>query len=271
MLILKPTADLLRVITTVGGSSIKCSVHYVEVNDTAGPPPTVTKVDLVNTAPITTATTTTILDATVADRSRRVLYAALHNDHATVTETVEVIHSDGATVSPIIQCTLLAGESLIYNGAGTWLHYDTNGALYPSVGNVATQVDMETATSLVKYVSPGRQQYHPGHPKCWGKVTVAAGTPTLQVNYNLTSITDTATGDIVFTIATDFSVANWCCLHSIEAITGTFVVASARNSHIKFATQAVGTISLQCIDKTVTTNLLKDPTAWHMCGLGDQA
>jgi len=128
VLILRATADLLRVITTVGGSQIEAHVSFVDILDSAAPP-VVQFVDVVNTANITTATTTTILDCTTANHARRVLFASLHNNHASVTEVVEVVHSDGSTVRALIHATLLAGESLVYNGSGTWLHYTSDGVL----------------------------------------------------------------------------------------------------------------------------------------------
>jgi hypothetical protein len=135
MIILRATGDLLRVITTAGGSDIECHVSSIETDN--GTPPIVQDLPRTNTADITTATTTTILDCTTANRRRRVLFASMRNVHATVTETVELIHSDGTTVRSIIKVTLLPGESLIYNGVGTPLHYDANGALY----NQSTKLD----------------------------------------------------------------------------------------------------------------------------------
>src|SRR3990167_8147332 len=81
---------------------------------------------------------------------------------------------------------------------------------------VATQANMETGTAVDLVVTPGRQAFHPGHPKCWAMVTVSAGTPTLQTSFNISSITDTGVGQLTVTIATDFSSANWCCIHSAE-------------------------------------------------------
>ena len=77
---------------------------------------------------------------------------------------------------------------------------------------IAVQSEMETATSTTLAVTPGRQHFHPGHPKVWGYATVSGGTPTLETSYNLTSITDTGTGQLTATIATDFSDAEWACI-----------------------------------------------------------
>jgi hypothetical protein len=269
MLILHATTDIIRVVTG-SAADIEPAVSLMETDNSV--PPVVQ--DIPNLGPlasITTATTTTIADCTTANRRRNVKHISLYNNHATQATTCRVEFSDGTLVAVLANVNLLAGEMLVFTQGGVWLHYDSNGAVYPSVGNAASVAEMEAGTATDKYVAPGTQHRHPGHPKCWGVVTVAAGAPTLQANYNLTSITDTATGDIVFTVATDFSSVNWCCQHSVEIITGAFAVATVRDSHVKFGTLAAGTVSLQCIDKTATTNLLKDPQSWHMTGYGDQA
>jgi len=266
---LNATTDLLR-INVATASDIEVHVAYGSADD--GAPPTVSNFDSVPFASITGTGPTTILTG-VDNDILKVIGVSAFNNHASQSTVVYFDYTDGTNPVKLAgsQCTLLAGESLLMIANGRWVHYDSNGAEYPSVGNAASQAEMEAAAASDKYVTPLRQHFHPGHPKCWGIVTVSAGTPTLAANYNLTSITDTATGDIVFTIATDFSSTAWACQHSVEIITGAFAVATARDSHIKFGTLTAGTVSLQCIDKTTTTNLLKDPQSWHMVGLGDQA
>ena len=268
MPLLHATTDIIRVVTG-SAADVEPNIFAVEVDNSA--PPVVQ--DMPNLGPlasITTATTTTVLDCTTANRRRRLRFASFYNNHASQATTLRVEHSDGTLVSVLANCNLLAGEWLLFDGA-RWIHYDSNGGMYPSVGNAASVAEMEAGTALDKYVAPGTQHRHPGHPKCWGVVTVSSGTPTLAANYNLTSITDTATGDIVFTIATDFSSTAYALNHAVEIITGAFSEASIRDSHIKFGTRAAGTVSLQCIDDTATTHLLKDPESWSMAGFGDQA
>jgi hypothetical protein len=265
VLILQATADLLRVITTVGGSQIEPHVSFIETDNAA--PPVVQDVNLVNTANITTATTTTVLDCTTASRRRRVLYASFRNTHASVTETVEVVHSDGTTVRSIVKATLLPGESLIYNGAGTWLHYDANGALYPSVGNAATQAEMEAGTATNKFVTPQGVNWHPGVAKFW---VIAGTTGNILNSWNVTSLTDTGTGVLTITIATDFASVDYCCHVSVEATGTTWAVANTRECHIRSATRATGSIAVDCVDNTATTSLVKDPSTWHVSALGDQ-
>jgi hypothetical protein len=139
------------------------------------------------------------------------------------------------------------------------------------IGQNASQAQMETATSTTLHVPPGRQHFHPGHPKCWGKATVSAGTPTLQVSYGLTSITDTATGEIQWTFTTAFSTANYCTQATCENIGTTYAVANTRRVQIRNATGLVGSVILDCLDGTATTNLLADPASWHMTSFGDFA
>lgn len=266
MILLRATGDLLRVITGSGGASIECHVSAIETDNST--PPVVQDLPRVNTAAITTATTTTILDCTTANRRRRVLYASIRNDHASATETVEVVHSDGTTVETIVRCTLLAGESLIYNGAGTWLHYDTNAALYPSVGNAATQAEMEAGTATNKYVTPQGVNWHPGVAKCWGKA-VGAGT-SLTVNWNISGITDTATGRLGVTIGTDFSSANYAIDAQIERGVTTLGVADVEQCAIRNASPAAGSFEIESYDHTATTLAADDPANYFWACFGDQ-
>jgi len=125
----------------------------------------------------------------------------------------------------------------------------------------ATQSVMETATAVASAVLPAMQHFHPGHPKTWGFATVSGGTPTLATSYNMTSITDTAVGVITFTIATDFSSANW----------GPQAFVTNGSSNVKSVAgrqslQAAGSIALE---SRFSDSSLIDPDAWSLAGLGD--
>lgn len=125
--------------------------------------------------------------------------------------------------------------------------------------NVATQAQQETGTELAAYVAPGVQHYHASAAKAWGFATVAAGTPTLQSSYNLTSITDTGVGVITFTIATDFSSVN-----VVSIISGT------QGSGIIFSNASEPTAGVStgvCFD---VAPAVADPTSWAYVGYGDQ-
>lgn len=134
----------------------------------------------------------------------------------------------------------------------------------------AAQSDQETATSTILPVTPGRQHFHPSAAKCWAYVTVSAGSPTLQTSYNITSITDTATGQLTVTIATDFSSANWSPQMAVQYASTTINADNMRIGHIRSGSQAAGTIILECWDNGGVT-AAADPSAWSFEGYGDQA
>ena len=160
--------------------------------------------------------------------------------------------------------TLTLGGNPTLNG-GTHSGTNTGDQTVPAA---AAQSDQETGTSTTTYVSPGRQQFHPSAAKCWAYVTVSGGTPTLQVNYNITSITDQGVGDLTITIATDFSSANWSASVSVEYPN----TGSTSNDDIAVATknggQAAGTIRLATKD---VGGVARDPPSWSFVGYGDQA
>jgi hypothetical protein len=108
------------------------------------------------------------------------------------------------------------------------------------------------------------------HTRFWAFVTVAAGTPTLSTSFNVTSITDTGTGLLTVTIATDFSSAAWCCTVSVERAATALAVANLRSAAIRNTGLAAGTVLVECWDGTATTANQVDPTSWHVEGLGSQ-
>lgn len=121
----------------------------------------------------------------------------------------------------------------------------------------ATQSDMETGTSTSLVSTPGRQHFHPGHPKFWAWVSQSGATPSLTTSYNVTSITDTGTGQLTVTIDTDFSSANWCCVAT--SANGTNATAMTQN------TKAAGSVLV------MHNGGSNDPSAgWNVLGLGDQ-
>jgi hypothetical protein len=269
MLVGSSTNHVIR-ITTSAAADIRVAGSKVVVS-TATPP----VMDGTNTVPFVLAAITTATDTAAvtgaASQIASVEEMSLRNAHAstscdvTITRTTDNFTTQAST----IKCTLLAGESFIYRN-GVWLHYDTNGAIYPSVGNVASQADMETATANNKYVSPLAANWHPGAAKCWYRVTVSAGTPTLANSWNITSITDTATGQLTVTIGTDFSGVNYAIATGVERAATALTVANCRNDTVRNATVAAGSFIHECYDQTATTAAAVDPATWYGVCYGDQ-
>ena len=241
----------------------------VVVVSNASPP----VVDGTNTLPFTLASLTNVAGATadlvsgIASTKSRIIDCCIRNNSAN-DNSITIRRTDGTNNVLNEKMNLLAGECAVYNGA-IWLHKDTNGAIYPSVGNAATQAEMEAGTATSKYVTPQGVNWHPGVAKFWLRGDTAAG---LTANWNVTSLTDTGTGVMGVTIATDFSSATgYACAVSVETSATSWAVANTRECHIRNATLAAGTVSVDCVDNTTVTCLVKDPSSWHVIGFGDQA
>ncbi len=89
----------------------------------------------------------------------------------------------------------------------------------------------------------------------------------MSASYNVTSITDTATGRCTVTIATDFSSANWSSDVGIDTSAnyngGNYAVAACG-----YASKAAGSIILEAVLDTPPTAF--DPGAFNFQGYGDQ-
>jgi hypothetical protein len=274
MLVLASTSDLLRVVTT---STADTKVHatwcdLVDAATTATPNRT-------NTTSITSATTTTVVGSPGASTKRSINFLSIRNKHASASQTVTVLLSDGTLAHEITpDVPLAAGECLTISNNGTMYVYDVNGGVKSAVSiaasdtasgviELAVQSEMETGTDVVRAVTPGRQQYHASASKAWLSCGVTAN---ILGSYNITSLTDTGTGDVAVTINVDFSGAStYAWLVSVQRTNSTAAAANARCGTIKTATLAAGTVSADCWDDTATTNVISDPTTWHMAGFGD--
>lgn len=128
MLLLTSTSDLVQVITDAASD---IEVHASWVDNASG---TITP-GRTNTASITSATTTIIVASPGATTQRNVKYLNFHNNHASVSCLLRIVHTDGTTTEELIHATLTAGEALIFNENGTWTHYDNNGIQKSPVGH----------------------------------------------------------------------------------------------------------------------------------------
>lgn len=113
-----------------------------------------------------------------------------------------------------------------------------------SVVTAATQAQQESGASTSIYVSPGRQQFHPSAAKAWAQADFAGAS---IASYNLTSITDTGGGDIMFNWNVDFSGSAYCALATVILNAGgtaaTSMFAQIKNS-LAAGTTAVNSIRM---------------------------
>jgi hypothetical protein len=95
---------------------------------------------------------------------------------------------------------------------------------------LATQTLMEAAASLVTAVTPGRQHFHPGHPKAVGRGASAGGI--VGTSYNVASITRNSTGNYTVTLTNAMADTNYGVVvspefNSVSAIANWAVVSSS--------------------------------------------
>lgn len=119
----------------------------------------------------------------------------------------------------------------------------------------ATQAQMEAASANTVMATPGTVNWHPGVAKAW--IKAAGDGSAVTVSHNITSVTDTGTGQLTVTIATDFASADYVVVAT--------VLQSAKT--ISLSAQAAGAFTLDCI----SSGALSDPTAYYAACFGDQA
>jgi hypothetical protein len=127
---------------------------------------------------------------------------------------------------------------------------------------VATQAEMEAASSTTIVVAPGRQHFHPSAAKLWGGVDYSAGTPSIGASHNITSLTDTGTGSLSVTIATDFSSTDYGLVVNGERAVANVCV---------FDSDSRSAGSFSCIVNNSSTGAAVDPVYVSFSAFGDQA
>jgi hypothetical protein len=220
-----------------------------------------------------------IVDPVGASTQGNVRHISCRNKHASAAPVITFRKSATATVE-LFKVTLQPGWTVVRDAKGVWFVYDANGGVVmgataasqtaAGLVELADTVEMEAASDLTRAVAPGVQHRHPGHPKAWAKCIVSAGVPALTVNYGITSITDTGTGQLTLTFATVFSSANYAVGGVSERASTAMTAANLRNTGVRNAAQTASAVQLECWDQTATTAVLSDPAAWHFLALGDQ-
>lgn len=129
---------------------------------------------------------------------------------------------------------------------------------------IATQAEMESASSTTVCASPGRTQYHPGVAKAWIIFDGTSGSiGTGAASHNVSSVTDNGTGDYTISFTTSFSSSNFCAVGS--AYQGSGPVYCTVNPK----TYATGSVRVEVAD--VVSDSLKDATNVNVVCYGDQS
>tara|TARA_Y100000588_G_C13914499_1_gene778645 strand:+ start:79 stop:678 length:600 start_codon:yes stop_codon:yes gene_type:complete len=124
-----------------------------------------------------------------------------------------------------------------------------------SAPSVATQAQMEAASSTTVYVTPGRTQYHPGVTKAWCHGTDG----NLVSSYNISGISNDSDGINTYTIATDLSSTTY------PVVTGTDGIVSNNSRCIYSGSRAAGSFKLLSSNDGVASGLTQFAAV-----LGDQ-
>lgn len=124
---LASTSDIVRIVTGSAVSTIGVQAAWVDnASGTYTPGRT-------NTA-ITTATTTTVVEAPGASTVRNVKSLIVTNNHASSSCVVTIQHFDGTTSVDLAKITLYAGEQFVMCEDGEWRHLTRAGAEYEHAG-----------------------------------------------------------------------------------------------------------------------------------------
>lgn len=224
--------------------------------------PTFTGTPAAPTATVGTATTQLATTAFVAATS---LVSALPGQ---VGNSGKFVTTDGsnASWSLVPLASSVSGTLPIANGGTGLTSPGTSGNLLVSNGTalvstniVATQAQMEAASSSAVYATPSNTNWHPGVAKVWIKCNAAG---TIAASHNVTSITDDGAGLVTVTIATDFSSADYAVLCSTLKTDGSRVMAVIK-------AQAAGSFQINAMD--TSSGAATDPDNYYAVCFGDQA
>jgi len=130
----------------------------------------------------------------------------------------------------------------------------------PASATAATQAQMEAASSNAVFATPLNTNFSPGVAKAWLKCDAAGA---IQVSHNITSITDTATGQVTVTLNTDFSSADYIILCTAESSNGNpRILQSSSNT--------VPTAGAFLISSFNVAGTLADSSNYYAACFGDQ-
>lgn len=109
-------------------------------------------------------------------------------------------------------CAMFVNEAAA-DASGTnwrcvWFQRDAT-TLAPVPDYAATQAELETGSSNLRWVTPGRLHFHDAALKYWTAITISGGTPTTNDSFNHSSTTDNGVGDLTLNFTTAFSSAGY--------------------------------------------------------------
>lgn len=185
------------------------------------------------------------------------------------TKLASISTAGKVNISALTVASQAAGDIIVASSASAWarkgmgtanqlIRVNSGATDIEYFTPAATQAEMEAASSTTVYATPGRVQYHPGVVKGW--IVFAGDGSATTGSHNVTSLTDTGTGDFLVTWATDFSGTNYAVLTGANATVTTRLV--------QYRTKAAGTT--QIIAGATTSDSPQDITEISVAAVGDQ-
>lgn len=159
----------------------------------------------------------------------------------TPTHTLDVVGSMNVTSSGNFNTLFIAGNAL----------------------TVATQDEMEAATSNIAFVAPNITKYAPGAAKAW-VVFNGTGTPAVLMGHNVASITDNGTGDYTINFTVAFS-GNYACNATGTFKAGNYVTVMGQDEATLPTASAIRFYARDSATETAV-----DPTRVFVTCYGDQ-
>ena len=175
------------------------------------------------------STAVTLLAAPAQGEKRRVITIAIRNQD-TVSQTVTVRYNDNGTTRNLVVIEMGVGDSLCYSEPHGWYVLNATGNLRTTGGIdfAATQAEQEAGSTATKYTSPARQQFHPSAAKAWASWNDAGSLNTKS--YNVSSITDTGTGNWTANLSITLSHSDPVCIPACGDNGGRLVAVGTRTA-----------------------------------------
>lgn len=167
------------------------------------------------------------------------------------TGILTLTHGASLVLPGAANITTAAGDFAVFHGyaagvvrCSNYTQADGTALVADPVPAAATQAEVETGTSTSVFTAPGRQHFHPGHPKAaavWGV------DGTLDRGYNCDAMTDTGAGDWTVNFTTDFS--------GVDYILTTGHETSTNSAHqVQTLSKAAGTVRVIAVTAAASIN-----------------
>lgn len=146
----------------------------------------------------------------------------------------QITHNATSLILPsAANITTVSGDTaeFVSLGSGNWRCVWYIRGDGTTVLGAATQSDQETATNATKFVTPGRQQFHPSAIKAWVVFNEAVdGVIQVVASYNVDGVADNGSNNYRVTFTTDFSGTSYGVLGSGREVGGDIKAVCGKGS-----------------------------------------